>query len=118
MMEKDLIKCSVRYETITIKYEDYGAAIAEGIGTGFVKVFCSPSGRIYGACIIGEGSGEMINEWALAIQKKVRLHEIMLLQHSFPTMGFLSKRVAETWMMNRMRSPFIKNLCQTMFRLN
>ena len=43
----------------------------------------------------------MINEWALAIQKKIRLHDIMLLQHAFPTMGFLSKRVAEVWMMKR-----------------
>jgi hypothetical protein len=58
----------------------------------------------------------MINEWALAIQKKLRLADIMMLQHSFPTMGFLTKRVAETWMMNRMESTFLKNMCAWMFR--
>ena len=58
----------------------------------------------------------MINEWALAIQKKIRMHDIMMLQHSFPTMGFLSKRVAETWMMNHMQSPRLKALCRFMFR--
>lgn len=99
-----------------VKYGDYGAAIAEDAPTGFLKVFASKAGRIYGVSIIGEGSGEMINEWALAVQKRVRLHDIMMLQHSFPTMGFLSKRAAETWMMNRMRSETLRKLCRFMFR--
>lgn len=92
-----------RYETVISRYGDYGAAIAEGIGRGWVKAFVHPvTGRIYGARIAGEGAGEMIGEWALALQKKIRIWDIMLLQHSFPTMSFLTKRVAETWMMNRM----------------
>jgi hypothetical protein len=39
----------------------------------------------------------------------------MLLQHSFPTMGFLSKRAAETWMMKKMASPSLKKFCAWMF---
>ncbi len=118
MMEKELKTRGICYETIRVNYEDYGAAIAEEIGRGFVKVFCSPSGRVYGACIAGEGSGEMINEWALIIQNRVRLHKIMMLQHSFPTMGFLSKRIAETWMMGKMKPVAVKNICRLMFRIN
>jgi len=71
------------------------------------------TGRIYGARIVGEGSGEMIGEWALAIQKKIRIWDIMFLQHSFPTMSFLTKRVAEMWMMNRM--PRLQGLCRRLF---
>jgi pyruvate/2-oxoglutarate dehydrogenase complex dihydrolipoamide dehydrogenase (E3) component len=118
LMEKELKAKSVRYETVQVKYEDYGAAIAEEIGVGFLKVFAGPLGQVYGVCIAGEGSGEMINEWALAVQKKMKLHELMMLQHSFPTMGFLSKRAAETWMMNRMKSGTVRNLCRWMFRMN
>jgi len=114
--EGQLKERGIAYETITVRYEDYGAAIAEHAGQGFVKVFASALGRIYGVCIVGEGSGEMINEWALAIQKRARMHDIMFLQHSFPTMGFLSKRVAETWMMGKMKSPMLKNLCRFFFR--
>jgi hypothetical protein len=73
-------------------------------------------GKIYGVSIVGEGSGEMINEWALAIQKKIRLHDIMMLQHAFPTMGFLSKRVAEVWMMKKMGSSFVQKMAQWLFR--
>ncbi|MBN2428906.1 MAG: NAD(P)/FAD-dependent oxidoreductase [Deltaproteobacteria bacterium] len=115
--EKQLKKRNIRFETIKVNYEDYGAAIAENVDIGYVKVLASPAGKIYGVGIVGEGSGEMINEWALAIQKKIRLHDIMLLQHSFPTMGFLSKRAAETWMMKKMESPTLKKLCSRMFGL-
>jgi pyruvate/2-oxoglutarate dehydrogenase complex dihydrolipoamide dehydrogenase (E3) component len=106
----------IKYEVVQVNYKDYGAAIAESVDVGFIKAFVSPTGKIYGAYIIGEGSGEMINEWALAVQKKLRIHNIMLLQHSFPTMGFLTKRTAETWMMGKMQSQWLKRLCRLMFR--
>ena len=116
MREEDIKKKGIKYETHIAKYEDYGAAIAENVGVGFVKVFTNYFGKVFGVSIVGEGSGEMINEWALIIQKKIRLHSILFLAHSFPTMGFLSKRIAEMWMMNKMNSPFIKKLCGFFYR--
>ena len=110
--EAELIRRKIKYETIKVKYEDYGAAIAESVETGFLKAFISPTGKIYGISIAGEGSGEMINEWALAIQNKINIVKIMMLQHSFPTMGFLSKRVAETWMMKKMQLSWVKKICK------
>lgn len=107
----------VAHEVVRVNYADYGAAIAENVDTGFVKICVSKLGRIHSATIVGEGSGEMINEWALAIQNKIRMHAVMMQQHSFPTMGFLSKRASETWMMNRMKSGFLKSMCRMMFRL-
>lgn len=106
-----------KYMTVEMPYEDFGATVAESVSTGFIKVFCSKMGRIYGVCIVGEGSGNMINEWALAIQKKIRIHDIMMLQHSFPTMGFMSKMVSERWMMKLMDSKRLQSICRFMFRL-
>jgi pyruvate/2-oxoglutarate dehydrogenase complex dihydrolipoamide dehydrogenase (E3) component len=117
LRQSDLGAKGVKYEVIRVNYHDYGAAIAEAVDLGFVKAFVSPSGRIYGVYIVGEGSGEMINEWALAVQKKLRIYNIMMLQHSFPTMGFLTKRTAETWMMNRMKSETLKKICRFVYRL-
>lgn len=116
MREEDIQKKGITYETHIVKYEDYGAAIAENVGIGFVKVFTNAFGKVFGVSIVGEGSGEMINEWALIIQKKIRLHSILFLAHSFPTMGFLSKRIAEIWMMKKMNSPFIQKLCGFFYR--
>ncbi len=116
MMEKELKAKGIKYETLIVKYEDYGAAIAENIAVGFIKVFASPLGKVYGVSIIGEGSGEMINEWALIIQKKINLLNILFLAHSFPTMGFLSKRIAETWIMNKMNNALLKKICIFFYR--
>lgn len=116
MREEDIKKKGIKYETYIAKYEDYGAAIAEDVGVGFVKVFTNSSGKVFGVSIVGDGSGEMINEWALIIQKKIRLHSILFLAHSFPTMGFLSKRIAEMWMMKKMNSSLIQNVCKFLYR--
>lgn len=115
--QSELDRKKIRYEIIKVDYRDYGAAIAESIDIGFIKAFISPTGKILGVCIVGEGSGEIINQWSLAIQKKLKIYNILMLQHSFPTMGFLAKRVAETWMMKKMESNWLKKICQFMFRL-
>ena len=115
MLERDLKKDDIPYEVVEERYADYGAAIAEGIGVGSVRAYLSKTGRIHGVRIIGEGSGEMINEWGLAIQNRLRIHKIMFLQHSFPTMSFLTKRVSEGWMMNRMNSPRLRRWMRRLF---
>jgi pyruvate/2-oxoglutarate dehydrogenase complex dihydrolipoamide dehydrogenase (E3) component len=115
--ESELKEKGVKYEAVEVKYEDYGAAIAENVDEGFVRALVGPTGKIYSATIVGEGSGEMINEWALAVQKKLRITDIMFLQHSFPTMGFLTKRVSETWMMGKMKNEWLKKICRFMFKL-
>lgn len=115
-LRRELEAGGKRFTTSEASYADYGAAIAEGIDNGYVRAFVSPRGRVLGATIAGEGSGEMIGEWALAIQRKVPIHGIMMLQHSFPTMSFLSKRVAENWMMDRMKSGLLRRMAGFLFR--
>jgi hypothetical protein len=39
----------------------------------------------------------MIGEWTLVIQEKLRISDIMMLQHSFSTISFLTKMVSEKW---------------------
>jgi len=114
-LEKDLRERDVPYEVHEAKYADYGAAIAEGIPVGSVRAYVLPSGRVLGARIIGEGASEMINEWGLAIQNRIRIHKIMFLQHAFPSMSFLTKRVAESWMMKRMENPTLRRFARLFF---
>jgi len=49
------------------------------------------------------------------MQNRLGMYQIMMQQHSFPTMGFLTKRVAETWMMENMKSGWLQWLCRKMF---
>ena len=116
MCDMELKERGIKYQIHTAKYEDYGAAIAENVGVGHIKVFANRWGKVFGTIIFGDGSGEMINEWALIIQKKIRLYSVLFLAHSFPTMGFLTKRIAEQWMMAKMKSSLIKKICRFCYR--
>ncbi|PLX98776.1 MAG: pyridine nucleotide-disulfide oxidoreductase [Desulfuromonas sp.] len=116
MTEKELISKGIKYEVIEAKHEDYGASIAEQITDGSVRVLASKLGKIYGVSVVGEGSAEMVNEWGLAIQKKIRLADIMLLQHSFPSMSFLNKSVGEMWMMRLLKIGWLKKMMGFMMR--
>jgi len=116
MQEEELKERGIKYQVYVAKYENYGAAIAENVSEGYVKVFANSWGKVFGTIIVGDGSGEMINEWALIIQKKIRLYSVLFLAHSFPTMGFLTKRVAEQWVMAKMKRSLVKNICRFCYR--
>ncbi len=109
-LERDLKAHDMPYEAIETKVEDDGAAIVEGIPEGSLRVYASPSGRIYGARIVGEGAAEAINEWSLAIQNKLRLSRILFLQHSDPSTSSLSKRAAESWAARRAQDRLLQRL--------
>ena len=111
-MEAELVNKGVKYDVVEAPYADYGAAIAEKKTVGYVRAYVSKFGRIYGVSIVGAGSGEMINEWTLAIQNKMSLVRIMMTAHSFPTMGFLTKRISEIWMMDKMKNPILRKMCK------
>lgn len=116
MLDKELTQKKIKFSTVKMDYADYGATIAEGIDIGFIKAYTSPTGRIYGASIVGEGSGDIINQWAMAIQKKMRITDIVFLQHSFPSHGFITKMLSEKWMMNKMNSRLIRLFCRIFCR--
>lgn len=106
---KDL---GIKYTVIKEKYEDYGRTIADGVPEGFVKVLATKRGRVLGATIVGESASELIHEWILAIQEGVNLTRIMMMQHSFPTISLLNKRIAEIWMMGKMSSPLVQRVAK------
>ena len=51
----------------------------------------------------------------MEVQNRLRIHKIMFLQHAFPSMSFLTKRVAENWMMGRMESGLLKRMARLFF---
>lgn len=110
MTEEEAKSNGIKYEVIKEYYKDYGRTIADGVPEGFVKVLATKKGKVLGATIVGESASEMIHEWILAIQKNISLFDIMLTQHSFPTISLMNKRISESWMMKKMESGFIKKV--------
>ena len=114
-LERDLRSCDVPYETVEESYDGNAAGGAKGLCVSSVRVYVSRTGRIHGVSLIGEGAGEAINEWGLAIQNGIRIHRIMLLQHSPASMSSLAQRASETWMLRRMANPRFRRWVRRVF---
>ena len=78
--------------------DDLDRAIAEGEAHGMVKVLTAPgSDRILGVTIVGEGAGELIAEFVLAMRHGLGLNKILGTIHIYPTMSEANKYAAGVW---------------------
>ncbi len=113
--EKEAKEKGMKYEVIKKDYKAYGRTVADGKPEGFIKIILSPTGKIYGATIVGEAASEIIHEWIIAIQKKMRITDILMTQHAFPTIAMLNKMIAEDWMMEKTKQYGIISKIAKMF---
>ncbi|MEL6280416.1 MAG: dihydrolipoamide dehydrogenase, partial [Pseudomonadota bacterium] len=61
---------------------------------GRIKVMLDKKGAIHGASIVGVNAGELIQIWALAISKGLKIKDITGMVAPYPTLGEVSKRAA------------------------
>jgi len=107
LTEKETIAKGLKYEVTQREFASYGRTVADGEPEGFIKVLTSKKGHVLGVTIVGEAASEMIHEWIIVIQHKLKISDVMMTQHSFPTISMLNKMVAEDWMMKKMNNRFL-----------
>lgn len=81
---------------LSVIRQDFGhndRALAMGKNKGFIKLMLVNS-RPVGVTIVGDGAGELIGFWALAMTSKLKLGAIAGTILPYPTMGEISKRAA------------------------
>lgn len=69
-------------------------ARAEGRSEGLVKIVTGARGRILGAGIVGEGAGELIQPWILALDRGLKVSTMASIVLPYPTRGEASRRAA------------------------
>lgn len=69
-------------------------AIVEGDTSGFIKVIHRRNGKILGATIVSGRAGEMIQEYALAIDKGLKLRDLAESIHVYPTYSLGNMQLA------------------------
>lgn len=112
MSEEQAKAAGIKYKIVQSNYSDYGRTIADGQPEGFVKVVTNDKGKIFGATVVGESASELIHEWTMAMQYGHSLFDIMMMQHSFPTISLMNKRVSENWMMELAEKPWLQKLAK------
>ncbi|HAE50122.1 MAG: dihydrolipoamide dehydrogenase [Tistrella sp.] len=75
-------------------FAEVDRARTEGRRDGLVKVLVGRRGRILGAGIVGEGAGELLQSWELAIREKLKIGAMAGLITAYPTRAEASKRAA------------------------
>ncbi|MCU0832268.1 MAG: FAD-dependent oxidoreductase, partial [Rhizobiaceae bacterium] len=94
MTETQAREANLSFQILRWPYAENDRAQAEGKTTGLIKVIVDTKGRILGAGIAGAGAGEMINIWALAVAKSMRVHDIAAYVPPYPTMAEIGRRAA------------------------
>ena len=69
-------------------------AVAEGDTSGFVKLVHRTNGTVLGATIVAGRAGEMIHEWSLAIDRKLKLGDLAQSIHIYPTYSISTMQIA------------------------
>jgi len=101
LSENEAKKEGLEFFVVKVKYETYARAATTGSLVGFVKVITDDEGTVHGATIVGEQASEMISEWTLAMQHNLKMMDILMTQHAFPSLSLLNRNVAEKWMMTQ-----------------
>jgi len=98
----------------TFPMERVDRAITEGDTSGFIKVIHRPNGKILGATIVSARAGEMIHEYALAMDKGLRIRHLAESIHVYPTYSLgtmqLAAQVRVNQVMEGTPGKFLKGL--------
>lgn len=75
-------------------------AVIDQSATGFIKVMHQKNGRLLGATVVAPRAGELINEFSLAITKRLTLRDMAESLHVYPSYGMGVQRLAANWAMD------------------
>lgn len=99
-------------------FSDNDRARAEGHTDGLVKVMLTPKGQILGVGIAGPHAGDLLQPWALAVSKKLRVRDVVGHVAPYPTLGEASKRAAGAYFAPRLfEKPWVKRIVRLLARL-
>jgi dihydrolipoamide dehydrogenase len=88
----------LKIEKAVFPWAASGRAIANGRDEGFTKIIVDPeSHRVIGGAMVGTHAGDMIGEFALAIEMGADPHDIGKTIHPHPTLGESIGMVAEVF---------------------
>ena len=110
LTEEECRAKNYQYKVYSQAFAGDDRAITDGETKGRVKVITSPYGKILGVHILGPRAGELINEFTLARRKGLRLHEVGLTVHVYPTLGMAVQRVTDDWFSDMAEKPILKAL--------
>ncbi|MGQ4877581.1 FAD-dependent oxidoreductase [Billgrantia sp. LNSP4103-1] len=98
LSEREARQRGIDYDVTRYAFAELDRAIAEDQTEGFVKVLTVPGkDRILGASVVGQGAGELLAEFTLAMTHGIGLNKLLGTVHPYPTWSEAAKATAGVW---------------------
>ena len=96
--EREARARGIDYEVTRYALAELDRAIIENRTEGFIKVLTVPGrDRILGAYVVGQGAGELLAEFTLAMTHNIGLNKLLGTVHPYPTWSEAAKASAGSW---------------------
>ena len=102
---------------LEISYEDNDRAQAGLATDGLVKVAVDKKGYILGATIVGENAGDLITQWTIAINNKLKIKAMASHIVAYPSLSELNKRVAGSYFTPTLYSEKVKKVVGILMKI-
>ena len=88
---------SVEYHLQTAVFRDVDRALTEGEPEGRIKILVGKKGTVLGCQIAGSRAGELIHEWAGAVNGCAKITDMAKWVHAYPTLSGITKKVVDSF---------------------
>lgn len=103
-------------KTYKVEFEKNDRAQAESSTSGFVKVV-TQKGRIIGATVVGEHTGDLIHEFVWAVKNKMKVADLNKIIRVYPTLSKIVQAVGTEATLESLRSPLVQKWFSRYLRL-
>jgi pyruvate/2-oxoglutarate dehydrogenase complex dihydrolipoamide dehydrogenase (E3) component len=117
MNEKAAKEAGLEYSVWTEEFSMNDRALAEGEGSGRIRLILGARGKPLGVQILGLHAGELISGWVAALNGGVKLSTLAGAVHPYPTLAEINKRVAADYFSGKIFSGTVKKALRLFFSL-
>ena len=108
LSEKGATAAGIKYSVWTEEFRNNDRSLAEGEGTGKIKMLLNEKEKPIGIQILGPHGGDLLNEWVAVLNGRVKLSTLAGSIHPYPTLGEINKRVAGAFLSEKIFSDTVK----------
>jgi pyruvate/2-oxoglutarate dehydrogenase complex dihydrolipoamide dehydrogenase (E3) component len=117
-MNEAMAKAAGReYSVWTEEFRTNDRSLTEGEEVGKVKMLLDEKEKPIGIQILGPHAGELVNEWVVVMNGKVRFSSLVSAIHPYPTLGEINKKVAGNFLSTKIFSDKVRRGLKFFFAL-
>ncbi|MCH8988426.1 MAG: FAD-dependent oxidoreductase [Chloroflexi bacterium] len=91
--------------------------LTEGDSPGFLKLVYLPNGKLLGVTVVASRAGEMVQEWALALDRGLKLSHMAESLHIYPTFSLASQQLASKLRVDQLLSGTVGKIVRKYARI-